>query len=88
LLAAERKKERGMGARKIARIVNAEFKTSIAWRTVSRYVQDGLEGISPLKRGRDGNLQEIAFKMLTAAVETFISIHQNNGNGADTMGMS
>jgi hypothetical protein len=50
-LASERKKQLGMGARKITRVVNAEFKTTLSHRTVSRYVQSGLEGRSPLKRG-------------------------------------
>jgi hypothetical protein len=77
LLAAERKKKLGKGARKIVRSVNSEFNTSLTSRTVSRYVQSGLEGRSPLKRGSVGGLQEMAFKMLTAAVETYISIHQN-----------
>jgi hypothetical protein len=72
LLAAERKKKLGKGARKIVISVNSEFKTSLTWRTVSRYVQSGLEGRSPLKRGSVGGLQEMAFKMLTVAVETYI----------------
>jgi hypothetical protein len=55
ILAAERKKKLGIGARKIALVVNSEFNTNLSWRTVSRYVQSGLEGTSPLRIGCHGN---------------------------------
>jgi hypothetical protein len=45
------------------------------------YVQKGLVGISPLRKGPCRNIPPMQYKNLCRAVETYICINQINGNG-------
>ena len=71
-----------IGARKICVQVNRKHQTNISSRTITRYTNRGLIGISPLKRGPEGDVSDRIMKVLVRAFESYVQINQGNGNGA------
>jgi len=69
------------GARVIAKQVNDCHGTKLNYRTVTRYVSAGMIGVSPKRRGPEGNVPEKILKLLASATESYIRINQGNGNG-------
>ena len=63
------------------REVNGCHGTKLNYRTVTRYVSAGMIGVSPKRRGPEGNMPEKSLKILVRATESYIRINQGNGNG-------
>jgi hypothetical protein len=45
-------------------------------RSICRLISDGHIGVTPPRRGNPGSIPRVAYKALTDAVISFISIHQ------------
>jgi len=48
-------------------------------RSIRRLISDGHIGVTPPRRGNPGSIPQVAYKALTDAVISFISIHQVSG---------
>jgi hypothetical protein len=65
----------------ILTVVNTEWQVNICEHHLWMYMQKGLVGILPLRKGPRGNIPPMQHKNLCRAVETYICINQINGNG-------
>ncbi len=76
----EQKKENGMSAKQVERMIKARFSgEGPCARSITRYVNEyKLVGTSPLKNGRPGEIPPHAFDSLCVGLESYISICQNN----------
>ena len=76
----EQKKENGMSAKQVERIINAQFLgEGPCGQSITHYVNEyHLVGTSPLKNGRPGEIPPHAFDSLCVGLESYISICQNN----------
>jgi hypothetical protein len=63
----------------IVRGVNATHDTNLAVSTVTRYVQNGWIGESPLKRGPVGDFPKPIYKALKGSYFTYLKLEQANG---------
>ena len=68
-------------APKVTEIVNNEFNTTLAHRTISEYVQNDMAGMSPIGKGARGKIPSDVMTHLVGAFESYVRINQNNGNG-------
>ena len=68
LLDAKRKKTDGMGARKFPAQIKEDWQVDISFRTLSRYVNEGNIGLSPLKNGKPGKIVPWIFQTLCTAL--------------------
>ena len=72
----EQKKENGMSAKQVERMIKARFSgEGPCARSITRYVNEyKLVGTSPLKNGRPGEIPPHAFDSLCVGLESYISI--------------
>ncbi len=86
LLYEGEKTKASLGKRKSAQEccneIGVKYNTSISKRTVQQYVQHGMAGNSPKKKGPDGGIAPDFFKVLVQAYESFVRIKQINGESA------
>jgi hypothetical protein len=78
LLSLEKQKENGMSARQVTETINQKYGTTLARRTVADYVNKGMIGMSPVKKGKSFCIPPDVFQMLLIAYESFIRINQLN----------
>ena len=62
--------------RRIVKETNEKFKSNISNRTVTRYVSNGLFGISPLKKGPVGDFSKVQYDALKGAYTTYLKLEQ------------
>ena len=76
----EREKgESGMSIRKVARKIKSLFGRGPSIATIHKYVvKDKLIGVSPLKKGPDGNISALVYKALCVAFGSKVRITQLN----------
>jgi phage terminase large subunit-like protein len=78
--AREKQKKGGLSAKGVTELIKNEFKVEICTRSIQKYVKNGCIGVSPQRRGPKGEIDELHFKNLCLAFESFIVINQNNGD--------
>ena len=68
-----------MSARQVTETINQKYGTTLARRTVADYVNKGMIGMSPVKKGKSFCIPPDVFQeMLLIAYESFIRINQLN----------
>ena len=82
-----REKEKGKGglsAAAVAKKTKEQYDgVGPSTRSIQKYVKAGLIGVSPKKKGPEGNIIEYAFQTLCIAFHSFVAIHQINGKGGE-----
>jgi hypothetical protein len=62
----------------IVKETNDEMNASITAKTASRYVRNGLIGVSPMKKGPIGDLAPRIYKALKGAYTTYLKLEQSH----------
>ena len=78
-----REKEKGKGglsAKEVCRLIKEVFNVNLCPRTIQKKVKSGDIGLSPLRSGPKGMMDELHFKNLCIAAESYVVINQNSGN--------
>ena len=70
-----------LSADAVAKLVNDEYGSNLSGVTIRRYCNNNMAGLSPLENGRTGYIPPDAFAELVGAFESYVRIHQANGNG-------
>jgi len=78
--AQEKQKKGGLSAKGLTELIKNEFKVELCTRSVQKYVKNGCIGVSPQRRGPKGKIDELHYKNLCLAFESFVVINQNNGD--------
>jgi len=60
----------------IVRQANETFDSNVSAKTAARYVQEGMIGMSPLKRGPVGDLPKLIYDALKVACTTYLKLQQ------------
>ncbi len=72
-----------MLAKGVCRLIKEAFKVNLCPRTIQNKVKSGDIGLSPLRRGPKGMMDELNFKNLCVVAESCIVINQNSGNSRE-----
>ena len=72
-----------MSELKVCERVNKEYGTILTPRTISRYVQEGMAGMSPQKKGPEGKLLSETYLCDFNALNSYVRISQINGDEID-----
>ena len=83
LYAVEQEKEDGMSAQDVREAVLKDYEWAPSVRSIQRYVEKGMAGQSPMKRGEKGDVPKVIFNTLCTAFETMVRINQLNGRDID-----
>ena len=83
LYAREKEKKDGLSARQCCELIKTQTggKVKISARTLQDKVKKGEIGVSPLRRGPKNEMDDLKYKNLCLAFETFVVINQTNNNG-------
>jgi hypothetical protein len=80
VFAREQQKKGGLLARGVTKLVKNEYNVDVCPRTVQIYVKKSNIGVLPQRRGPKGKINDHHYKNLCLAFESFVMIHQINGN--------
>jgi hypothetical protein len=69
----------GLSAKGMYRLIKEAFKVDLCPRTIQKKVKSGDIGLSPLRSGPKGMMDELHFKNLCIAAESYVVINQNSG---------
>ena len=65
-----------LSANKIVEKVNKDFGSNIRTKTATRYVREGLIGVSPMKKGPVGDFPKYIYSALKGAFTTYVKLEQ------------
>jgi hypothetical protein len=83
LYAQEKAKPDGLSLRQVQEKIMKKYSVNIHYSTISRYVKEGLVGASPKKMGPPGHISKANYKLLCAALSSFIPMNQMNARAGD-----
>jgi hypothetical protein len=75
----------GLSAKSVCMLIKEAFQVDLCPRTIQKKVKSGDIGISLLRRGPKGIMDELQFKNLCVAAESYVVINQKNGNPREGM---
>lgn len=71
-------KGNGMSASTVSDLFLEKYKIKICPRKIQRYVKKNVTGVSPIRRGPQGNINPLVYKNLCMAFESYLRINQIN----------
>jgi hypothetical protein len=83
LYVQEKAKPDGLSLRQVQAKMKKNYLVDIHYSTISRYATEGLVGASPKKLGPPGHLSKANYKLLCAALSSFILMNLMNARSGD-----
>jgi hypothetical protein len=73
----------GLSAKAVCRLIKEAFKVDCCPRTIQKKEKSGGIGLFPLRCGLKGMMDELQFKHLCIAAESYVVINQNSGDSRE-----